>query len=62
MSQYPDTYGKPTKALPDILGPLNVDQQGDKLVPSNDMAAVAPTWATGKESKDPLGVVIKGGK
>jgi hypothetical protein len=59
---YPDSYGKPTKALPDILGPLNVDQQGDKLVPANDMAAVAPPWVMGKESKDPLGVTIKGGK
>jgi len=62
MSKYPDEYGKPTKALPDILGPLNIDQQGDKLVPPNDMAEVAPGWVTGKESRDPLGVVIKGGK
>jgi hypothetical protein len=59
---YPDEYGRPTKALPDILGPLNIDQQGDKLVPANDMAEVAPGWVTGKESRDPLGVVIKGGK
>jgi hypothetical protein len=59
---YPDMYGKKTKALPDILGPLNVDQQGDKLVPANDMAEVAKPWVTGSESKDPLGVVIKGGK
>jgi hypothetical protein len=59
---YPDSYGKATKALPDILGPLNIASQGDKLVPENDMAEVAPSWASGKESKDPLGVVIKGGK
>lgn len=59
---YPDQYGKTTKALPDICGPLNVDQEGDSLVPPNDMAEVAPGWVTGKESRDPLGVVIKGGK
>jgi hypothetical protein len=59
---YPETYGKPTKALPDILGPLNIEHQGDKDVPANDMAEVAPSWAQGKESRDPLGVVIKGGK
>jgi hypothetical protein len=59
---YPDTYGKPTKALPDILGPLNIEQQGDKLVPANDMAEIAAPWVTGKESRDPLGVLIKGGK
>ena len=59
---YPDTYGKPTKALPDINGPLNINQEGDSLVPDNDMAGVAPGWVMGKESKDPLGVVIKGGK
>jgi hypothetical protein len=59
---YPDTYGKETKALPDILGPLNIDQQGDKLVPPNDMAEIAPSWNMGRESRDPLGVMIKGGK
>jgi hypothetical protein len=59
---YPETCGKPTKALPDILGPLNIEHQGDKDVPNNDMAEVAPSWAQGKESRDPLGVVIKGGK
>lgn len=59
---YPDEYGKPTKALPDILGPLNIEHQGDSLVPSNDMSEVAPGWVTGKSSKDPLGVVVGGGK
>jgi hypothetical protein len=61
-SGYPDQYGRETKALPDILGPLNIDAQGDKLVPANDMAEIAPSWAMGKESRDPLGVVIKGSK
>lgn len=61
-SGYPDTYGKETSALPDIMGPLNIDQQGDSLAPANDMAAVAPGWVTGKSSKDPLGVVVGGGK
>ena len=58
---YPDGYGKKTKALPDILGPLNIEHEGDALAPDNDMAEVAPGWVTGKESRDPLGVVIKGG-
>jgi hypothetical protein len=31
-------------------------------VPANDMAEVAPSWSMGKESRDPLGVVIKGSK
>ena len=60
--KYPSTYGKATKALPDIVGPLHIDQEGDTFVPANDMAEVAPSWAQGKESCDPLGVVIKGGK
>jgi hypothetical protein len=61
-SGYPDMYGVPTKALPDILGPLNIDQQGDNLVPANDMAEVGKPWVMGSESRDPLGVLIKGGK
>jgi hypothetical protein len=59
---YPDEYGKKTKALPEIMGPLNIDQEGDSLVPANDMAEVAPGWVTGKESRDPLGAIVKGGK
>ena len=61
-SGYPQTYGKETSALPDIMGPLNIDQQGDTLAPANDMLNTAPGWVTGKEPRDPLGVVIKGGK
>ena len=60
--KYPEEYGKETSALPDIKGPLNIDQQGDTLVPPNDMAGTGAGWATGKSSKDPLGVVISGGK
>jgi hypothetical protein len=60
--QYPDQYGRETKAIPDIMGPLNIDQEGDSLVPANDMAEVAGSWGTGKESPDPLGAIIKGGK
>ena len=59
---YPSEYGKETAALPDIMGPLNIDQEGDSLVPPNDMAEVAPGWSTGKSSKDPFGVVVGGGK
>jgi hypothetical protein len=59
---YPNIYGKTTSALPDILGPLNIDKEGDMLAPANDMAGVAPTFAQGKESKDPLGVVVRNGK
>ena len=59
---YPQTYGKETSALPDIMGPLNIADEGDKLVPPNDMAETAPGWSTGKSSKDPLGVVVGGGK
>ena len=32
--------GKTTSALPDILGPLNVDKGGDVVAPPNDMAEV----------------------
>lgn len=59
-SGYPQEYGKETSALPDIMGPLNIEHQGDSLMPSNDMGGTAPGWASGKASKDPLGVVIGG--
>jgi hypothetical protein len=65
-SMYPDTYGKPTSALPDVLGPLNVDNEGDELVPPNDMAEVAPDFCHGHPSPDPLSLISviqgKGGK
>lgn len=48
---YPNTYGKPTKAIPDIKGPLNIDAQGDPGVPPNDMAEVEPTGSV----NDPMG-------
>jgi hypothetical protein len=56
-SGYPDTYGRPTKALPDILGPLNIDAEGDELVPPNDMAGVAPGMCLGGKLADPLDIV-----
>lgn len=56
-NQYPDMVGKPTKALPDILGPLNIDEEGDKLVPRNDMAEVGGVMCDGKGSPDPLGLL-----
>jgi hypothetical protein len=67
--QYPDSYGtRKPGALPDILGPLNVESQGDKLVPPNDMAEVGGEMADGVKSPDPLGLIdmfgdgTKGGK
>jgi len=54
-SGYPDSYGRPTKALPDVLGPLNIDEEGDSFVPPNDMADVADGMAKGTECPDPMG-------
>ena len=48
IRKYPDSYGKKTSALPDILGPLNIDNEGDKLVPRNDMAEVAGAMCDGE--------------
>lgn len=56
-NQYPDTYGQPTSALPDVLGPLNIDEQGDSFVPKNDMAEVADGFARGQKPNDPLGLL-----
>ena len=36
---FPEPYGVPTGALPDIKGPLNIDAEGDH-VPANDMAEI----------------------
>ena len=57
MSKFPDNYGKVTKALPDIMGPLNINSEGDKLVPPNDMQEVGGAMADGKDSPDPLGLL-----
>jgi hypothetical protein len=55
---YPDTYGKAQKgALPDILGPLNIEAEGDALVPQNDMAEIAGAMCSGEGSPDPLDIV-----
>ncbi len=57
-SMYPDDYGKAVPgALPDILGPLNVDNEGDKLVPPNDIRELAPPFVEGSSLPDPLGLV-----
>jgi len=53
MSKYPETYGHPAKgAIPDILGPLNIQGEGDSLVPENDMAELG--LADGKSCPDPM--------
>jgi hypothetical protein len=45
------------------MGPLNVPAQpGDKLVPQNDMAGVAPEFSKGQSAPDPLGVIPAKGK
>ena len=56
--------GKTTSALPDILGPLNVDKGGDVLAPPNDMAEVGGKTVHGTKSNDPCGYLsqIEGGK
>lgn len=53
---YPPIYGHPTSALPDILGPLNIEHSGDS-VPPNDMVDVADGLSTGKEFNDPLSLL-----
>jgi len=59
-SMYPDDYGKQVPgALPDILGPLNVDNEGDKLVPPNDIRALAPPFVEGTRLPDPLDLVYQ---
>lgn len=55
-NEYPSTYGRPTKgALPDILGPLNIEGEGDRLTPANDMAEIG--MASGSGVKDPLDLI-----
>ena len=57
-NQYPDDYGVVLgNVLPDILTPLKVDEEGDKLVPRNDMAEVAHELQAGRSLRDPLGVL-----
>jgi hypothetical protein len=57
-SQWPDTYGTAVRgALPDVLGPLNIDNEGDALAPANDMAEVAGAMCSGEGSPDPLDIV-----
>jgi hypothetical protein len=55
-SGYPDLYGTPLKGvLPDMATPLNINEQGDVLVPGNDMGEVAGKLSKGQECPDPLG-------
>lgn len=58
-SQYPDTYGVPiTGAQVDMSGPLYIDQQGDVLVPPNDMKSVGGKMGDkGYVAPDPLDVI-----
>ena len=49
---YPQTYGVPTRAIPDIAGPLNIDAEGDPGVPTNDMAEIPDGYCP-----DPMGFV-----
>lgn len=57
-SGYPDDYGIVLgNVLPDLLTPIKIDAEGDKLVPPNDMADVAPELSAGGQLKDPLGLV-----
>jgi hypothetical protein len=60
-SSYPDMYGQPVKGvLPDMATPLNIDEDGDVLVPPNDMRAVGGTLGnsgSGEISPDPLGLL-----
>lgn len=57
--QYPDVYGTPIKgAHVDMLTPLTVEQEGDSLVPKNDMKAVAGRMGdAGYVSPDPLDLI-----
>lgn len=57
-NKYPQIYGHPTSALPDLLTPLNIEHVGDS-VPDNDMVDVADGLSTGKEFNDPL-ALLKG--
>lgn len=57
-SQYPDDYGVVLpNTLPNILTPLSTDNEGDELVPPNDMKGVAPQFTKGGSLHDPLGLI-----
>jgi hypothetical protein len=63
--QYPDMYGTPVKGvLPDMATPLNIDEEGDVLVPRNDMRAVGGTLGNsgkGEVAPDPLDLILRFG-
>jgi hypothetical protein len=55
-SGYPEVYGHPVKgALPDIIGPLNIEGEGDRCAPPNDMAELG--LADGRSCPDPMGFI-----
>jgi len=57
--EYPDTYGTPiTGAMEDLLSPLSIDEEGDQLVPRNDMKEVGGKMGdTNYVSPDPLDLI-----
>jgi hypothetical protein len=61
--QYPDTYGTPIKgAMELIMSPLNMDEEGDVLVPRNDMKEVGGKIGdTNYISPDPLDLIKRFG-
>jgi hypothetical protein len=62
---YPDIYGSPLKGvLPDMATPLNIEDEGDVLVPPNDMRAVGGTLGNsgpGEVAPDPLDFIKRFG-
>ena len=59
-SMYPDDYGRQLPGvLPDVLSPISVDNEGDKLVPPNDLGALAKPFVKGTEIPDPLDLVYQ---
>jgi hypothetical protein len=65
-SSYPDTYGIPVKGtMKDLLSPICMDQQGDGLVPPNDLKALGGKMGDDEYvSPDPLDLIDRfvGGK
>ncbi len=59
-SLYPDDYGRGMPGvLPDILSPISVDNEGDKLVPPNDLGEIAPGFVHGGQIPDPLDLIYQ---
>jgi hypothetical protein len=62
MSEYPPVYGKEMKGvLSEFKTPLTIEQQGDSLVPPNDMGDVG--LASARDTvPDPLSLISVIGK